>query len=48
MLLAHGLPDGEFCTDEDNEYPNCDSLKIANEPVSVKKHFWKWVSSDLV
>lgn len=42
---VEGLPDGDFCTEEE-EYRNCETSGVANEAVSVKKHFWKWVSAD--
>ncbi|PQP93067.1 uncharacterized protein Pyn_20449 [Prunus yedoensis var. nudiflora] len=43
-----GLPEGEFCTEEEHEYANCGEMSIAHEAVSVKKHFWKWVSLNSV
>lgn len=44
--LVNGLPDGEFCTTEDEEYKECDETRIADKAVSVKRHYWKWVDSD--
>ncbi|XP_011003293.1 PREDICTED: uncharacterized protein LOC105110079 [Populus euphratica] len=45
---VNGLPDGEFCTEEAEEYPDSEEKRVAEKAVSVKKHFWKWVSSDSV
>ncbi|XP_009361277.2 uncharacterized protein LOC103951581 [Pyrus x bretschneideri] len=45
---VEGLPEGEFCTEEEHEYPNGGAMSIAHEAVSVKKHFWKWVSLDSI
>ncbi|KAF3432736.1 hypothetical protein FNV43_RR23838 [Rhamnella rubrinervis] len=45
---VEGLPDGDFCTEEDKEYRNSETLGVANEAVSVKRHFWKWVSSESI
>lgn len=42
--LVEGLPEDEFVTEEQNEYGEAKSL--AMEAVSVKRHFWKWVSRD--
>lgn len=44
--VVDGLPDSEFCTVEDEEYENCENSRVADEAVSVKKHFWRWVSVD--
>ncbi|KAF4351693.1 hypothetical protein F8388_006359 [Cannabis sativa] len=46
--FVDGLPDGEFCTVEDGEYKDCENSRVADEAVSVKKHFWRWVSDDSV
>ena len=46
--FVDGLPDGEFCTVEDEEYSDCENSRVADEAVSVKKHFWRWVSVDSV
>ncbi|XP_077248372.1 RING-H2 zinc finger protein isoform X2 [Tasmannia lanceolata] len=40
---VHGLPDGEFWTEEE-EYGECSDARVAEKAVFVKKHFWKWVS----
>lgn len=45
---VEGLPDVDFCTEEDEEYRNSETLGVANEAVSVKRHFWKWVSADSI
>ncbi|KAL5567659.1 hypothetical protein UlMin_024234 [Ulmus minor] len=45
---VEGLPDGDFCTVEHEEYEESENSRIADEAVSVKKHFWKWVSADLI
>lgn len=39
--LVDGLPDGEFFTAEEEEYHDCESTRVADEAVSVKKHFWR-------
>ncbi|XP_057463058.1 uncharacterized protein LOC130753126 [Actinidia eriantha] len=41
-----GLPDGEFCTEEGEEYENSEENKVADKAISCKKHYWKWVDSD--
>lgn len=41
-----GLPDGEFCTEEGEEYLDCEETRIADKAISVKRHYWKWVDSD--
>ncbi|KAI4338049.1 hypothetical protein L6164_016403 [Bauhinia variegata] len=43
-----GLPDGDFCTDELDEYGNSDKKNVKDIAVSVKKHYWTWVSADSV
>lgn len=45
---VEGLPDGDFSTEEDEEYRNSETLGVANKAVSVKRHFWKWVSSESI
>ncbi|XP_076929516.1 uncharacterized protein LOC143593947 [Bidens hawaiensis] len=40
--FVDGLPDSEFCTEEEDEYEK-EGSKFA---VSCKKHYWKWVDSD--
>lgn len=47
-VIVDGLPDGEFCTEEKEEYPDSEEKRVAEKAVSVKRHFWKWVSSDSV
>ncbi|GAB2293914.1 hypothetical protein Dimus_028127 [Dionaea muscipula] len=43
-----GLPEGEFVTEEGTEYGgDCDE-GIVSKAVTVRKHFWKWVSADSV
>lgn len=48
--LVEGLPEGEFCTEEGEgeEYGDCDGKELAEGAVSCRKHYWKWVDSDLV
>lgn len=48
--VVEGLPDGEFCTEEHGEeYGDSDETRaVAEEAVSVKKHFWKWVCADSI
>ncbi|XP_042519460.1 uncharacterized protein LOC122093242 [Macadamia integrifolia] len=44
-----GLPEGEFFTEEDEEYRDCSEAEaVANKAVFVKRHFWKWATSDPV
>ncbi|XP_059667326.1 uncharacterized protein LOC132312820 [Cornus florida] len=45
-----GLPDGEFCTEEEEEYlyEDSDRKEIAETAVSCKKHHWKWVDPEFV
>lgn len=45
---VEGLPEGEFCTEELNEYGDLDEKGVADCAVSCKKHFWKWIDSDSV
>lgn len=46
--LVDGLPEGEFCTEEGEEYEDSDEKKIADGAVSCKKHYWKWMDYDSV
>lgn len=41
-----GLPEGDFCTFEVDEYGNLDENNVADKAVSVKKHYWTWVRAD--
>ncbi|KAI3762357.1 hypothetical protein L1987_52785 [Smallanthus sonchifolius] len=43
--FVDGLPEGEFCTEEQDEYQNLDEKERCELAVSCKKHFWKWVDS---
>ncbi|XP_030465854.2 uncharacterized protein LOC115685016 [Syzygium oleosum] len=46
---VEGLPeDSEFCTVEEEEYEGSGHAGVANRAVSVKRHYWKWVSADSV
>lgn len=45
---VEGLPEGDFCTYEVDEYGDCEDKKVAHQAVSVKKHYWKWVSADSI
>ncbi|KAK7350937.1 hypothetical protein VNO77_10005 [Canavalia gladiata] len=45
---VEGLPQADFCTYEMDEYGDFDDKKLANRAVSVKKHYWTWVSADSV
>lgn len=47
-VLVEGLPDGEFSTEEAEEYTDSAEKRTADRAVSVKTHFWKWVSADSV
>ncbi|GMJ10917.1 hypothetical protein like AT5G24460 [Hibiscus trionum] len=43
---VEGLPEGDFVTEEKEEYEDLDGTMGLEKAVSVRKHFWKWVSSD--
>ncbi|CAI9086986.1 OLC1v1020934C1 [Oldenlandia corymbosa var. corymbosa] len=43
--VVEGLPHGEFCTEELEEYDDSDEKRAAHGAVSCKKHYWKWVDS---
>lgn len=43
--IVEGLPEGEFFTEEDEEYEDSDGKKLADGAVYCKKHYWKWVES---
>ncbi|XP_057455762.1 uncharacterized protein LOC130746970 [Lotus japonicus] len=43
---VEGLPEGDFCTYEHDEYSCLDDKKVANQAVGVRKHHWTWVSAD--
>ncbi|KAH6813592.1 RING-H2 zinc finger protein [Perilla frutescens var. frutescens] len=45
---VEGLPEGEFCTEELDEYGDLDEKNVAGSAVSCKKHFWKWIDPDSV
>lgn len=45
---VEGLPEEDFVTEEEHEYADSGERRVANEAVSVKKHFWKWVSADSI
>ncbi|KAG8661836.1 uncharacterized protein LOC110601162 [Manihot esculenta] len=47
-VTVEGLPEGEFFTEEVDEYIDSEDKRAADKAVFVKKHFWKWVSSDSV
>ncbi|XP_025014077.2 uncharacterized protein LOC8269541 [Ricinus communis] len=47
-VIVDGLPNDEFSTEEVEEYSDSEDKRTADKAVSVRKHFWKWVSSDLV
>ncbi|KAL8210915.1 hypothetical protein R6Q57_005352 [Mikania cordata] len=40
--VVHGLPDSDFCTIEDQNNEESEG------PVSCKKHYWKWVDSNVL
>lgn len=46
--IVEGLPEGDFSTDEADEYGDCSEIGIgiADQAVSVKRHHWKWVNPD--
>jgi len=46
--IVDGLPDCEFCTEEEEEYQDLEGKEGAKGAVSCKKHYWKWVDSDSV
>ncbi|XP_039045312.1 uncharacterized protein LOC120185052 [Hibiscus syriacus] len=43
---VEGLPEGDFVTEEKEEYEDFDGARGLEKAVSVRKHYWKWVSSD--
>lgn len=43
--LVQGLPEGDFCTEEAEEYGDSDGKRTAHDAVSCRKHYWKWVDS---
>ncbi|KAK8503856.1 hypothetical protein V6N13_021638 [Hibiscus sabdariffa] len=43
---VEGLPDADFVTEEKEEYEDSDRTMELEKAVSVRKHFWKWVSSE--
>lgn len=45
-VTVEGLPEGDFCTFEVDEYENLDGKIVADKAVSVKKHYWTWVTAD--
>ncbi|XP_030513864.1 uncharacterized protein LOC115727737 [Rhodamnia argentea] len=46
---VEGLPeDAEFCTEEEEEYDVSGGAGAANRAISVKRHYWKWVSADSI
>ncbi|KAL9312797.1 hypothetical protein ACSQ67_018249 [Phaseolus vulgaris] len=46
---VEGLPEGDFCTYEVDEYEGVlDEKNLADRAVSVKKHYWTWVSADSI
>ena len=47
-VKVDGLHDEEFCTKELEEYSDSEEKRTEDKVMYVKKHFWKWVSSDLV
>lgn len=49
-MVVEGLPEEEFCTEEDGEYHDCEENRraVAGKAVSVKKHYWEWVSADSI
>ncbi|CAI0407658.1 unnamed protein product [Linum tenue] len=46
--IVDGLPDDDFVTEEGDEYGDSEDKKVADQAVTVRKHFWKWVSPDSV
>ncbi|KAE9587275.1 hypothetical protein Lal_00004531 [Lupinus albus] len=42
---VEGLPERDFCTFEGDEYGDFDEKRFADQALSVKKHYWTWVSS---
>ncbi|KAL4351467.1 hypothetical protein GQ457_06G038410 [Hibiscus cannabinus] len=39
---VEGLPEGDFITEEKEEYEDLDGSMGLEKAVSVRKHFWKW------
>lgn len=46
--VVDGLPEEEFCTEEEEEYVESEETKAADKAISVKRHHWKWVNSDSI
>ncbi|CAI0384805.1 unnamed protein product, partial [Linum tenue] len=46
--IVDGLPDDDFVTEEGEEYGDSEDKKVVDQAVTVRKHFWKWVSPDSV
>ncbi|KAE9608806.1 hypothetical protein Lal_00020529 [Lupinus albus] len=42
---VEGLPEGDFCTYEVDEYGDFVEKRVSDQALSVKKHYWTWVSS---
>ncbi|CAI0559679.1 unnamed protein product [Linum tenue] len=40
--IVDGLPDDDFVTEEGDEYGDSEDKKVADQAVTVRKHFWKW------
>ncbi|KAL1337339.1 hypothetical protein AAHE18_10G132100 [Arachis hypogaea] len=40
---VEGLPEGDFCTYEVEEYGASEEKNLADKAVSVKKHYWTWI-----
>lgn len=45
---VEGLPDVEFCTEEEEEYGGCGDARLAEKEKAlfVRRHFWKWVDDE--
>lgn len=43
-IVEKGLPEGEFFTEEDDEYAGAG--RLAEGAVVVRRHFWKWIACE--
>lgn len=45
---VEGLPEGDFVTEEKEEYGETSERRVAHGALFCVKHFWKWVEPHLV
>ncbi|KAL9237464.1 hypothetical protein vseg_012008 [Gypsophila vaccaria] len=46
--FVEGLPEGEFVTQEGDDYGGADAHGVATQAIHCRRHFWKWVPQDSV